>query len=50
MSGNRPEEWVIGNIIPVYKNKGDRSSPKKYRGISLLSCFGNFFTSLINTR
>ena len=50
MSGNIPEEWVIGNIIPVYKNKGDRSSPENYRGISLLSCFGNVFTSLINTR
>ena len=50
MSGNRPEEWVIGNIIPVYKNKGDRSSPENYRGISLLSCFGFFFTSSINTR
>ena len=49
MSGNIPEEWVIGNIIPVYKNKGDRSSPENYRGISLISC-GNFFTSLINTR
>ena len=50
MSGNIPEEWVIGNIIPVYKNKGDRSSPENYRGISLLSCFGFFFTSSINTR
>ena len=50
ISGNIPEEWVIGSIIPVYKNKGDRSSPENYRGISLLSCFGNFITSLINTR
>ena len=49
MSGNIPE-WVIGNIIPVYKNRGDRSSPENYRGISLLSCFGKKITSLINTR
>ena len=50
MSGDIPDEWVIGNIISVYKNKGDRSSPENYRGISLLSCFGIFFTNLINTR
>ena len=50
MSGNIPEKWVIGNIISVYKNKGDRSSPENYRGMSLLSCFGKYFTSLINTR
>ena len=49
MSGNIPEEWVIGNIIPVYENKGDTSSPENDRHISLLSCFGIFFTSLINT-
>ena len=50
MSGNIPEEWVIGNKIPVSKNKGDRLSPENYRGIRLLSCFGNIFTSLFNTR
>ena len=33
MSGNIPEECVIGNIIPVSKNKGDRSSPKNHTGI-----------------
>ena len=30
--------------------KGSTSSLKKYRGITLLSCLGNLFTSLLNER
>ena len=50
LTGDIPESWVVGNIITIYKNKGDKSLTENYRGISLLSCFGKFFTSLINVR
>ena len=49
-TGNIPHDWTIGNIIPIYKKKGDTNDPENYRGISLLSCFGKFFTTIINLR
>ena len=49
-SGHMPHEWVIGSIKPIYKNKGDINDPDNYRGITLLSCFGKLFTSILNDR
>ena len=49
-SGILPEEWLIGHMIPVYKNKGDKMNPKNYRPITLLSCLGKVFTSILNDR
>ena len=37
-------------ISPIYKNKGLRSDPDNYRGISIISCLGKLFTALINER
>ena len=45
-----PNEWGIGIIKPIYKNKGDRSNPEVYRGITLLSCLGKLFTAVLNKR
>ena len=49
-TGMIPEEWCIGIILPLYKNKGDRLDPDNYRGITLLSCLGKLFTSALNAR
>ena len=45
-----PENWTIGLIKPIYKNKGDINRPENYRPISLLSCFGKLFTHILNSR
>ena len=49
-SGQIPEAWNIGMIVPIYKNKGDKSNFDNYRGITILSCLGKLFTSVINAR
>ena len=49
-SGVIPEIWLSGIIVPIYKNRGDPSNPDSYRGITLLSCVGKLFTSILNTR
>lgn len=49
-TGFIPEAWSQGIISPIYKNKGDRSSPDNYRGITILSCFGKLFTAVLNNR
>ena len=36
-------------ITPIHK-KGSLANPENYRGISLLSCLGKFFTALLNKR
>ena len=44
------EDWTIGIITAIYKNKGSRSDPENYRGISLLSCLSKFFTAVLHNR
>ena len=41
---------LIGKIIPLYKGKGDIKKAGNYRGITLLSCLGKLFTSMLNRR
>ena len=49
-SGIIPESWTYGIINPIYKNKGDAFEAKNYRPITLLSCMGKLFTSIIKNR
>ena len=49
-TGIIPTDWTIGIIKALYKNKGDINDVNNYRGITLLSCLGKLFTSVINSR
>jgi hypothetical protein len=49
-NGFVPDEWLVGIIKPIYKNKGDPTQPENYRPITLLSCLGKLFTSILSKR
>ena len=49
-TGLIPKAWSEGIICTIYKNKGDPENPDNYRGITILSCFGKLFTSVLNNR
>jgi len=49
-TGHLPKSWLEGYIIPIYKHKGTPSQPENYRPITILSCIGKLFTSILNTR
>ena len=45
-----PTEWTIGQLAPIFKNKGDRKKATDYRGITILSCLSKLFTSVLNDK
>ena len=49
-TGCIPSSWLSGIIIPIYKNKGNPSEATNYRPITIQSCLGNLFTSVLNNR
>ena len=49
-TGFIPDVWCKGIILPLYKNKGLRTDPNNYRGITLLSCLGKLFTACLSDR
>jgi hypothetical protein len=49
-SGIIPDIWLADNIVPVYKNRWTKIDPKNFRPITILSCFGKLFTSVMNNR
>ena len=49
-TGILPDSWLNGIIVPIYKNKGDPNDATNYRGLTILSCLGKVFTSILNNR
>ena len=42
-------EWALGMIVPIYKD-GPKLDTANYRGITLISCLGKLFLSILNNR
>ena len=49
-TGIIPDSRLEGIIKPIYKRKGDPLQTQNYRPITILSCFGKLFTSVLNIR
>ena len=49
-TGDFPSEWLVGVVVPLYKNKGDINDCNNYWWITLLGCIGKLFTSILNER
>ena len=48
-AGHFPAEWAKGRIVSLHK-KGDVLDPSNYRGITISSCVGKLFNSILNNR
>ena len=46
--GTYPEQWKTAVVSPIFKQKGNRSDPKFYRPISLLSSVSKVFERLVH--
>ena len=50
-TGKVPSDWIKAMIKPIPKSsESDPRIPLNYRGISLLSCVGKLYTSMLNRR
>ena len=47
--GTYPDAWSHGYITNIHK-KGSYFDPKNYRGITIMSCLGKLFNSVLSTR
>ena len=50
MSGEYPDSWQKGIIVPIYKNKGDINSTNNYRGITLINVIAKIFSHVLLNR
>ena len=46
-SGVVPEDWRSAVIIPLYKDKGERTEYRNYRDITLLNVFGKIHVGIL---
>ena len=42
-------DWALGMIVPIHKD-GPKLDAANYRGITLISCLGKLFLSILNNR
>ena len=45
-----PDFWKVLSVVPVFKNVGERSTPKNYYSVSLLFVVNKVFEKLVNNR
>ena len=48
--GHFPSNWRENTLTPLYKNKGDHSDPKCYRGIAVAASISKLFLTILQQR
>ena len=46
-SGGVPKDWRSAVVVPLYKNKKERTECRNYRGISLLSVVAKIYSGIL---
>ena len=49
-SGVLQEDWISTVIVPLYKDKGERTESINYTGISLLRVVGKIYSEILVDR
>ena len=50
-TGIVPDYWTsVGLIKPIYKQKGNKEDSSNYWPITLVSCIGKYFTTVLSAR
>ena len=45
-----PDCWKVSSAVPLFKGAGERSPPKYYRPVGLLSVISKIFEQFVNNR
>ena len=45
-----PDCWKVSSVVPVFRNVGERSTPKNYRPVSLLSVVSKVSEKFVNNK
>lgn len=45
-----PSTWTSLHLTSLFKNKGDRTIPSNYRGLSVMNCFAKLYSTCITNR
>lgn len=49
LKGIYPQQWCVGIITSLFKG-GEAHDPNNYRGLTITSCLGKVYNSILNTR
>ena len=47
---DKPEDWMLSSLVPIFKGKGDPLNPNSYGGIKLLEHAFKLYEKILDWR